>query len=78
MFLNYHNQEMAFNRYIIRELMKTAGSETPPSASYEEVRGLMKDALAEILNGADYVQIMQDLNEEANRLHMEALAQLKE
>ena len=63
---------------IIRELMKTAGSETPPSASYEEVRGLMKDALAEILSGADYVQIMQDLNEEANRLHMEALAQLKE
>jgi len=63
---------------IIRELMKTAGSETPPSASYEEVRGLMKDALAEILSGADYVQIMQDLNEEANRLHLEALAQLKE
>lgn len=63
---------------IIRELMKTAGSETPPSASYEEVRGLMKDALAEILNGADYVQIMQDLNEEANRLHLEALAQLEE
>ena len=44
----------------------------------EEVRGLMKDALAEILSGADYVQIMQDLNEEANRLHLEALAQLKE
>ena len=38
----------------------------------------LKDALAEILSGADYVQIMQDLNEEANRLHLEALAQLKE
>ena len=38
----------------------------------------MKDALAEILNGADYVKIMQDLNDEANRLHQEALAQLKE
>ncbi len=63
---------------IIRELMKTAGSETPPSASYEEVRGLMKDALAEILNGADYFKVMQDLNDEANRLHLEALAQLKE
>ena len=63
---------------IIRELMKTAGSETPPSASYEEVRGLMKDALAEILNGADHVKVMQDLNEEANRLHQEALDQLKE
>ena len=63
---------------IIRELMKTAGSETPPSASYEEVRGLMIDALAELLNGADHVKVMQDLNEEANRLHQEALAQLKE
>ena len=63
---------------IIRELMKTAGSETPPSASYEEVRGLMKDTLAEILNGADYFKVMQDLNDEANRLHLEALAQLKE
>ena len=63
---------------IIRELMKTAGSETPPSASYEEVRGLMKDALAEILNGTDHVKVMQDLNEEANRLHQEALDQLKE
>ena len=63
---------------IIRELMKTAGSETPPSASYEEVRGLMKDALAEILNGADYFKVMQDLNDEANQLHLEALAQLKE
>ena len=58
--------------------MKTAGSETPPSASYDRGKRLMKDALAEILSGADYVQIMQDLNEEANRLHMEALAQLKE
>ena len=63
---------------IIRELMKTAGSETPPSASYEEVRGLMKDALAEILSGSDYFKVMQDLNDEANRLHLEALAQLKE
>ena len=63
---------------IIRELMKTAGSETPPSASYEEVRGLMKDALAEILNGADYFKVMQELNDESNRLHQEALAQLKE
>ena len=63
---------------INQELMKTAGSETPSSASYEKVMRLMKDALAEILSGADYVQIMQDLNEEANRLHLEALAQLKE
>ncbi len=38
----------------------------------------MKDALAEILNGADHVKVMQDLNEEANRLHQEALDQLKE
>ena len=73
---DYRKQNPQFD--IIQEQMKTAGSETPPSASYEEVRGLMKDALAEILSGADYVQIMQDLNEEANRLHMEALAQLKE
>ena len=35
------------------------------------------NALAEILSGADYVKIMQDLNEEANRLHLEALRSLK-
>ena len=63
-------------RYVLKTL--TTGSETPPSASYEEVRGLMKDALAEILNGSDHVKIMQDLKEEANRLHQDALAQLKE
>ena len=73
---DYRKQNPQFD--IIQELMKTAGSDTPPSASYEEVRGLMKDALAEILSGADYVQIMQNLNEEANHLHMEALAQLRE
>tara|TARA_B100000686_G_scaffold354560_1_gene465458 strand:- start:8027 stop:9364 length:1338 start_codon:yes stop_codon:yes gene_type:complete len=62
---------------IIRELMPTAGSETPPSASYEEVRGLLRDTLAEILAGGDPAELMEDLNEEANELHREALEELK-
>ena len=62
---------------IIRQLMPTAGSETPPSASYEEVRRLLRDVLAEILGGGDPVRLMQDLNEEANELHQEALDELK-
>ena len=62
---------------IIRELMPTAGSETPPSASYEEVRRLMRDVLAEILAGGDPAKLMQDLNDEANELHHEALEDIK-
>ena len=62
---------------IIRELMPTAGSETPPSASYEEVRRLMRDVLAEILGGGDPAKLMQDLNDEANELHREALEDIK-
>ena len=62
---------------IIRQLMPTAGSETPPSASYEEVRGLIRDVLAEILEGGDPVKLMEDLNDEANELHREALEELK-
>ena len=62
---------------IIRELMPTAGSETPPSASYEEVRRLMRDVLAEILGGGAPAKLMQDLNDEANELHREALEDIK-
>ena len=62
---------------IIRDLMPTAGSETPPSASYEEVRRLMRDVLAEILSGDDPVKLMQGLNDEANELHREALEDIK-
>ena len=62
---------------IIRTLMPTAGSETPPSASYEEVRRLMRDVLAEILAGGDPAKLMQDLNDEANELHREALEDIK-
>ena len=62
---------------IIRKLMPTAGSETPPSASYEEVRRLMRDVLAEILAGGDPAKLMQDLNDEANELHREALDDIK-
>lgn len=63
---------------VIRELMTTGASETPPSASYEEVRGLLNEALAAIIDGDDPEQVMLDLNEEANRLHAEVLAQLAE
>lgn len=62
---------------IIRSLMKTAASETPPSASYEEVRGLMKKALAEIINGADPRAVMLKLNDTANELHRDVVEQLK-
>ncbi|MBO68494.1 MAG: hypothetical protein CL398_09310 [Acidiferrobacteraceae bacterium] len=63
---------------IIRQLMPTAGSETPPSASYEEVRRLLREVLAELLSGGDARALMTDLNEEANELHAEALAELNE
>ena len=57
--------------------MSAAGSETPPAASYEEVRRLMRDGLAEILGGGDPAKLMQDLNDEANELHREALEDIK-
>ena len=61
---------------IIRNLMPTAGSETPPSASYEEVRGMMKEALAELLNGEDPKSVMQDLNDKANEAQKEIMAEI--
>lgn len=61
---------------VIRDLMRTGASETPASASYEEVRKLVGEALAAIIDGGDPERIMLDLNEEANRLHDEVLAEL--
>ena len=56
--------------------MPTAGSETPPAASYEEVRGMMKDAVADLLSGKDPKSVMQDLNDQANEVQREIIAEI--
>ncbi|MFL2815275.1 MAG: extracellular solute-binding protein [Candidatus Puniceispirillales bacterium] len=61
---------------IVRDLMPTAGSETPPAASYEEVRGMMKDAVADLLSGKDPKSVMQDLNDQANEVQREIIAEI--
>jgi len=72
---NYRSKNPQFD--IIRKLMPTAGSESPPSASYEEVRRLMREVLAQLLEGGDAAKLMQNLNREANELHREVLEDLK-